>query len=260
MYCHCMCRDQEAWMVAKGLRMEEVIGDGHCLYRCFEFFNNKRNHLEWRKYLADRMEALVEQEPHREKYYLGRANAQLLHTREIIDYMASILHIVDSRVRIVYCTCTEYTFCILQGDEEGNIQEVRNEFTSFKQVMAEMRSSALWGYVDQVMEFSAANEVAILTFQENGSAIYNRHRSVSKVKNTFFMLNQMNSQGKTQLTILCIHISCIQHILTLHVLLTQTGSLVHFNPLIAQEPWTAELQQFVDAKAANWKAEQLPKE
>ena len=120
--------------------------------------------------------------------------------------MVSILHIVDSRVSIVYssCTCTEYTFCILQGDEDGNIQEVRDEFTSFKQVMEEMRSSTLWGYVDQVMEFSSANEVAILTFQENGSAIYNRHRSVSKVKNTFFMLNQMNSQGKTQPTILCI--------------------------------------------------------
>ena len=135
-----------------GLRMEEVLGDGSCLFRAFSALCTFRTHRQWRELLADRIQNRAEEED-TEQWWLDRAN-----------------HSLEELLR------------------------KKGPYTSWTDFMDDMRKDQ-WGYVDWQHEFSLEQQAALVSFDSDGAATYIRHRAVAKVKNTFFLVNQKNSQG-----------------------------------------------------------------
>jgi hypothetical protein len=153
-------------MTAMGLIMETVVGDGNCLFRCFEAFDPSRDHKQWRQQLVDHLEALVAVEPHRENHYLGRGNAALEDLMWVTRY----------------------------DKQSGKWVRIQQWYNTFHDLMQAMRRGQ-WGYTDFILEFSLLTKLAVITFDPSGRPAYNRHPALATVKDTVFMVNCKNEKG-----------------------------------------------------------------
>jgi hypothetical protein len=164
-------------MTAMGLTMETVLGDGNCLFRCFQAFNSSRDHQQWRQGLVDHLEGLVAVEPHRESHYLGRGN-----------------------------TALEDLLWVSRYDKKtGKLVRTQQLYRTFHDLMQAMRGGQ-WGYTEFILEFSLLTKLAVVTFDPSGRAAYNRHPALATVKDTVFMVNCKNQKGLCVMVTVCSYV------------------------------------------------------
>ena len=136
-----------------GLKILQVQGDGHCLFRCLQHFIPKFDFREWRIRITNHVQV--------------KADQDALH-----DWHVS-------------------RFNDLARERMGG-RPVEN----FYQFIEGMRTSE-WGYSDWIAEFSCIEQVQVLVVDPRGRLSMTRHRSVARVRKTFFMINQENDSGNS---------------------------------------------------------------
>lgn len=68
------------------------------------------------------------------------------------------------------------------------------QLNSFEALIHSMRNGE-WGYSDWITEFSALQQVQVVVVDHQGHLASTRHRSVSTVRHTYFIVNQATQSG-----------------------------------------------------------------
>ncbi len=68
------------------------------------------------------------------------------------------------------------------------------QYTDFSSLMRDMRKDQ-WGWRDFINLFSLVNKVAVVNFQQGSRFVYNRHRSLARIKETLFLVNVQDAIG-----------------------------------------------------------------